>query len=90
MALHFANVEPSLLWLQTIDPYSHADYDVTPEECVRIIDCMVNRYSISECARRTGIRRDTAGYWYGVMDHLVKRSRLIKAVYPPENMRSGG
>lgn len=90
MALHFTNIEPSLLWLQTIDPLKQREYDVTPEECVRIIDCMVNRDSISECVRKTGISRDKAGYWYGVMDHLVSRSRLIRAVYPPENMRSGG
>ena len=71
MALHFnSSVPASQIWLQSIDPFKHNDYDLTPEECVCMLDCMVKERTVPDCMSRTGLRADTVLYWYRQSEHI--------------------
>ncbi len=65
-------IPDSLLWMGRIDPYRVVRDDLTPEECVCVIDCMMKRRSVDECCEWTGLGTDIVASWYDRSDIIYR------------------
>lgn len=80
-------VSASLLWMQRFDPLHVCNEDLTPEECVSVIDCMVKERSIRECCELTGLSISSVAYWYEQSDRI---SRIRRSTNGRKVMESAG
>ena len=65
-------VPASLQWMQSYDPMHAVSDDLTPEECVSVINCMVRERSIRECCELTGLSRPAVAFWYEQLENITR------------------
>ncbi len=70
-------VSASLHWMQRFDPLHLDNEDLTPEECVSVIDCMVKERSIRECSELTGLSISSVSFWYEQLGSISRIRRIV-------------